>query len=333
MPLLFLGGVEEVIMQIRKGTESDIPAIVELLKSSLGEGLIQKSEQLWKWKHVENPNGASPVLVAEADGKVVGVRAFLRWQWVYKGKVLQAIRAVDTATHPDFQGKGIFKKLTLQGLDQAKLAGIDLVYNTPNESSKPGYLKMGWVEMSRMALKLKVNPFAYKSSIPPAVPTKDWEKLKFVLPLFSNPIASHELVHTLLSPAYIRWRYQDNPLFDYHFLSDYRSYVLFYRIKQHSFGQEMRVVDLLTIKGAFDKASKKGLAAEFKKISSNCFLTSASGRHFELTENVYPGMGLLPVMAKGPIVTLRNISLDEEAFKELGKQQNWGYSLGDMELF
>jgi N-acetylglutamate synthase-like GNAT family acetyltransferase len=319
-------------MIIRKGTDADIPAIVDLLKSSLGEGMIQKSERLWNWKHVENPHGASPVLVAETDGQVVGVRAFLRWQWQYKGKVLQAIRAVDTATHPDFQGKGIFKKLTLQGLEDAKAAGIDLVYNTPNESSKPGYLKMGWVEMGRMALKLKVNPFAYKRVISPLAPEQNWEKLSAFLPQLTNPLASDQ-VHTLISPAYVQWRYQDNPLFDYHFLSDYRSYALFYRIKSHNFGQEMRIVDLLTSVVAFDKNAKKELASTFQQISKACFLTSASGRHFELLNGVYPGMGLLPILDKGPIVTLRNISMPIDQFEILQQQSNWGYSLGDMELF
>jgi predicted GNAT family acetyltransferase len=263
----------------------------------------------------------------------LGVRAFLRWQWQYKGQVLQAIRAVDTATHPNFQGKGIFKKLTLQGLEDAKAAGIHLIYNTPNESSKPGYLKMGWVEMSRMALKLKINPFAYKQLNPPTPPAQDWNKLAAILAQLSNPMNVADHVYTVLSPAYIQWRYQNNPLFDYYFLSDYRSYVLFYRYKQHNFGQEMRVVDLFTVKSAFDKAAKKALATSFKQISGACFLTSASGRHFELANGVYPGMGLLPVMDKGPIVTLRNVSLQEDMFKGLSKQDNWGYALGDMELF
>lgn len=320
-------------MQIRKGTEADIPAIVELLKSSLGEGLIQKSERLWRWKHVENPHGVSPVLVAEADGQVVGVRAFLKWQWEYKGQVLQAIRAVDTATHPDYQGKGIFKKLTLQGLADAEAENIALVYNTPNESSKPGYLKMGWVEQGRMALKLKVNPFAYKSLTLPAAPEQDWDRLEAVLPTLSNPISSQEQVHTSLSPAYISWRYRNNPLFDYHFLSDYRSYALFYRIKEHSFGLEMRVVDLFVNERLFDATGKKELAKAFKKVSNKCFLSSASGRHYTLAKAFYPAMGLLPVLHKGPTVTLRKVALPEDDFVALQPETAWGYALGDMELF
>ncbi|WP_439881747.1 GNAT family N-acetyltransferase [Pontibacter sp. MBLB2868] len=320
-------------MQIRKGTEEDIPAIVDLLKTSLGEGLIEKSEHLWKWKHVQNPHGASPVLVAEDEGKLVGVRAFLQWQWQYNGKMIKAVRAVDTATHPDFQGKGIFKRLTLQGLEDAKAAGTSIVYNTPNQSSMPGYLKMGWVEQGRMPLKLKLNPFAYKSTVKHTIPDQDWTKLLSFLPLVVNPISKSKSLHTVLTPAYISWRYQNNPLFDYYYLSDYKSYVLFYRLKAHSFGTELRVVDLFVNESAFNKLSRKQLRQSFKEASRSSFLVSASGRHFNLASNFYPGMGFIPVVDKGPIVTLRNLLLPEDDFEALVKQQNWGYSLGDMELF
>src|SRR5688572_13844447 len=100
-------------MQIREATELDIPIIVDLLKLSLGESLMPKSEAYWRWKHVENPFGASPVLLCFEDDMLIGVRAFMRWQWFHNGKIQTAVRAVDTATHPAHQGKGIFKKLTL----------------------------------------------------------------------------------------------------------------------------------------------------------------------------------------------------------------------------
>src|SRR5687767_10160893 len=131
-------------MIIRKAEESDIPKIISLLKASLGESLLPKSEAYWKWKHVNNAFGKSPVLLAEEEGICVGVRAFMRWQWKMQGKSLEAVRAVDTATHPDYQGKGIFSKLTTTLLDVCKESQWHLVFNTPNEKSLPGYLKMGW---------------------------------------------------------------------------------------------------------------------------------------------------------------------------------------------
>jgi N-acetylglutamate synthase-like GNAT family acetyltransferase len=320
-------------MNIRKGTEEDIPLIIELLKVSLGESLIPKSVDLWRWKHVVNPFGLSPVLVAEEGGLLVGVRAFLKWQWVLGGQKLTAIRAVDTATHPEHQGKGIFKKLTLQGVAEAKAEGIRFVFNTPNESSKPGYLKMGWVSAGRIPLKLNVHPFAYKRFVPPAVPEQDWDKLALLLLQVENPLGHHPHLRTAISPEYLVWRYKANPLFRYEYLSDYKSYILFFRIKAHNFGLELRVVDFFVNPRAFEAAAQAHLNTAFRKIAKACFLVSTSANHYRLGKKHYPGMGILPVVDKGPILTLRNLTMGEKDFESLSEMRKLGFSLGDMELF
>jgi len=104
-----------------------------------------------EWKHLENPFGVSPMWIALADDRVVGFRTFLRWQFVTPtGEIVHAVRAVDTATDPDHQGQGIFTRLTLDGLAELPDEGVALVFNTPNEKSLPGYLKMGWRELGRL---------------------------------------------------------------------------------------------------------------------------------------------------------------------------------------
>src|SRR5688572_14122292 len=144
-------------MEIREAEESDIPEIVSLLKLSLGESLMPKSERYWRWKHLENPFGPSPVLLCREGKELIGVRAFMRWEWVHAGHIYKAVRAVDTATHPKHQGKGIFRKLTLSLVDRCKERGDHFVFNTPNQQSKPGYLKMGWEEVARVPVQISIN--------------------------------------------------------------------------------------------------------------------------------------------------------------------------------
>jgi hypothetical protein len=43
-------------------------------------------------------------------------------------------------------------------------------------------------------------------------------------------------------------------------------------------------------------------------------------------------MGIIPTQNRGPIVTLRDLNMNAQ-FPELLEIKNWGYSLGDMELF
>lgn len=326
-------------MQLRPATLQDRPGIINLLKDSLGESMIPKSEGLWNWKHEQNPAGASFVLLAEEEGQLIGVRAFMQWDWQWGDKKYKGIRAVDTATHPAHQGKGIFRKLTMKQLELCKEQGIDFVFNTPNEQSRPGYLKMGWQAQGRMPLKLQpmrpvstaINILLKKSKNAPVLATADWNK---ALSTFAGkqPV-SPSGIHTPYSTAYLSWRYATNPLFPYYFLTDYQNYLLVYRPKEHSKYLELRVTDFFlfgksadSIRGDVKKKLKqaaKDMKADFIAISGNV--------HTEYRQYL-GGMGPIPVRQSGPIVTLRDLNVTD-IFSKMMDAGNWSYSLGDMELF
>ena len=136
-------------LTIRRATDADLPAILELLRSSMGRADDARFEALFRWKHLENAYGPSPMWVACDGDRLAGLRVFMRWEFDSDEGVLRAVRAVDTATHPDYQGRGIFTKLTTLALEEVSAEGVDFVFNTPNDNSRPGYLKMGWHELGR----------------------------------------------------------------------------------------------------------------------------------------------------------------------------------------
>ncbi len=35
--------------------------------------------------------------------------------------------------------------------------GVDVVFNTPNDQSRPGYLKMGWSEVGRVPVAVRLR--------------------------------------------------------------------------------------------------------------------------------------------------------------------------------
>lgn len=149
-------------MIIRELSGADQPALLELATEALGEG-PQGSRQAdwWSWKHVDNPFGRSLVLGAFEDEQLIGLRAFMRWRLVdAQGRRWACARAVDTATHPAHQGKGIFSKLTLEGLEYLRADGTDIVFNTPNGKSGPGYRKMGWVAVAPLSAGIRPNGLA-----------------------------------------------------------------------------------------------------------------------------------------------------------------------------
>lgn len=311
-------------MIFRKGTQDDIPQIIHLLKASLGESMIPKSEALWNWKHQGNPFGKSPVLLAEEEDKIIGVRAFLRWDFLQEGKILKACRAVDTAIHPDFQAKGIFTKLTVDLIDQIKEEGVQLIYNTPNTQSLPGYLKMGWAKWGKLPLKMQ---FHIGRSVPIEKFTSDWSTIQNLIKEIENQENSSPGIQTYLTPGFLNWRYANSPLFPYQFITDAESWLLIFRIKDGKMGRELRITDLFTL-DSFGKIQKKELNKELKSIQkqSGARFTSFSG--LAPQKKYLLNLGILPVFSIGPTITVRKVS---ESIDPL--RLDWNWSLGDLEVF
>lgn len=137
-----------------------IPEILKLTRATLGnDGAVRKTEAFWNWKHEENHFGPSYGLYAWSDreARAVALRVLMRWRFCNAaGENWRAVRAVDTATHQDYQRQGIFSKLTRQAIQDLQDDGVDLIYNTPNARSLPGYLKMGWQAVAKWPLYLRI---------------------------------------------------------------------------------------------------------------------------------------------------------------------------------
>ena len=96
---------------VRPASAADRPSVLALLDASLGWESDDRHADFFSWKHERNPFGPSPAWVAvDRDGRLLGFRAFLRWEFTQGSTVVRAARAVDTATRPDVQRRGIFSK-------------------------------------------------------------------------------------------------------------------------------------------------------------------------------------------------------------------------------
>ncbi|WP_406195885.1 GNAT family N-acetyltransferase [Kitasatospora sp. NBC_01560] len=229
--------------------DDDLPAVLGLLSASLAGGPTgTRTADFFTWKHRENPFGASPGLVAEApDGRLAGVRLFLRWQWREgsTGRTVRAFRPVDTATHPDFRGRGIFRRLTLDLLEEVA-DEAELVFNTPNGNSLPGYRTMGWQELGQVPVAVRaVRPAAFARGVraalarrpagpaaPPVchLPTAgDWFEhqpadgpLAELLGERAGADAADPRLGVRRTPEFLRWRYGRAPGLDYRVLTCHR---------------------------------------------------------------------------------------------------------------
>ncbi|WP_081210059.1 GNAT family N-acetyltransferase [Salegentibacter sediminis] len=307
-------------MQIREANHSDIPGILRVLKASLGETSSKKTEEVWRYKHIDNPFGESLVLVAEEKNEIVGVRAFMRWKWQRGEEVYSAFRAVDTATHPHHQGKGIFKKLTLQALEIGKERGDHFVFNTPNTQSKPGYLKMGWEEVAKLKIQLRpLNLLNFKNKELEYETSGDEDTISDLLNTYVEQLKAGDRLFTPKDLAYIKWRYLNNPLQDYVVIFEKEYFIAGY-VKERKRFSEFRVSEAI-VPGKGKKPAKSAILKLAKASGAKVLSISPDARiNFKtgITGNF------------GPVLTYKPINLNQAEFLNI---KTWSYSLGDLELF
>jgi N-acetylglutamate synthase-like GNAT family acetyltransferase len=320
------------MMEMTTATSHDLHEMVELLKSSLGEGLIPKSEAYFKWKHFDNPFGASKILLAKEEGKIVGLRAFMQWQWVRGNENIRAVRAVDTATHPSQQGKGIFRTLTMKAVEDCMEEGISLVFNTPNPISMQGYLKMGWHSIGKMPILIapgSIAPGLFKEGRLQEV-YKDFAAAEAIEALDEDwKISAHpHLFHTPLSKKYLQWRYRDCPILNYGAIIEPGAFGMVFRVKKINRFIELRICELWTEKQHADKKARKALRRLISKIRP-ALVTCGPSPLFE-TDKKRP-LGLFGPFRRGPVTTLRPLALQN--LNHFNQFQLWHPSIGSMELF
>ena len=321
-------------LDLRPAAPGDTPAILDLLCLTLGWQPDERHRALFAWKHRDNPFGPSPSWVAVDGEGVVGVRMFMRWGFLLGDRAIQAVRAVDTATHPRARGLGVFRALTLRGVDEMTAQGVDWVFNTPNDQSLEGYLSMGWERLGRLPVALRPASVRVVPRLAAArlaadlwsVPTSAGEDAASVLAeeeelaelLASQPPGGGG-VRTARSAAYLQWRYGAGPV-GYRALlagSSLRDGVVFFRLRRRGPATEVAIADAVVPAGDARLAGRLGRR-----------VLEGSGGDYAIAVGAARPRGWLRLPRIGPVLTWR--ALADPGAPPI---EQWELSTGDVELF
>lgn len=326
-----MSSVQAKDLVVRAAEPGDDATALPMLRASLGKVDDPHYEAFLRWKHRENPFGASPAWVALHDGVVVGYRTFLRWEFLtQEGRLLRAVRAVDTATDPAYRGLGIFRTLTLQGVSELTLAGDGIVFNTPNDQSRPGYLKMGWSLARGLPVGVMPrSPRSMVSMVTSRVPAALWSEATDVgidaTAAFTDPAMGEQLiqyapatgVRTHRTPDYLRWRTSFSPL-RYRLLlasdGEPESGGVIFRLRSRGDAVEAAIVEQLV-------PNRRTGAALVRRVLRE------TGAHYAIGLRTGPSAGLMPLPRQGPLLTTRPLAASPPS------PRDWALTLGDVELF
>ncbi|MDQ1521284.1 MAG: hypothetical protein QOI55_2357 [Actinomycetota bacterium] len=321
---------------IREATAADLPAVLALLADSMArDSGDPRFEALYRWKHEENAFGESPAWVAVDGDRIAGLRVFMRWEFLLDGRAVRAVRAVDTATHPDYQGRGIFTKLTMHALDAVRADGVDFVFNTPNDQSRPGYLKMGWEVVGKLPVSVRPRSVpALARMVAARVPAQRWSAPSTAGEAAADVLADEAALASLLETqpvvpglrtrvdsGFLRWRY-GSPLLSYRAVAasgGVAGGLVLFRVRRRGRAREAVLCEVLAPE-ADVRMVRALVAAAFRQVDAD-YVMRLGG----------PPIGrdrFVRLPGQGPVLTRRAAASEPPAALTA-----WRLTLGDVELF
>jgi GNAT superfamily N-acetyltransferase len=330
--------MSESPLTIRPYAPADEQPVLELLQASLGWVPDEQYAAFFAWKHYENSFGRSFAWVASDEDRIVGFRTFLRWEFVRDGDLLLAVRAVDTATHPQYQGRGIFSQLTLHGIEEVRAQGVSFVFNTPNDKSRPGYLKMGWEILGQLPVAMRprslmalprllaarVAADKWSTGTEVGIPAREVLEQTAVVEalLASQPAPAAGRIATRKTPDYLRWRYGFAPL-GYRVLplsGDLGEGFLVFRVRRRGGAVEAGVCELV-VPGGDLRLGGRLVKQVLAQSGADYAAQMATDRKWT------PGSYRMP--GQGPMLAWRRVG----AVGPVPSMTDFRLQLGDVELF
>lgn len=127
---------------IREARAGDICALNRLFNTVFG---YQRDDDYFRWKFFDNPSGRAFITVAEHREQIVGQYALWPTDLRLGKEIVKGAQSLDTMTHPDYRGQGMFPALAEECMTAARSEGVEALYGFPNESSFRGFVeKLDW---------------------------------------------------------------------------------------------------------------------------------------------------------------------------------------------
>ncbi len=225
---------ELTIYEMQKG---DIHRFRDLYKDVWG---YTRPRDFDFWRLFQTPHGVCPTAVALDGEKFAGLYTLWPISLNLGGEVVVGAQSMDTMTHPDYQGKGLFTKLALASYEIAAGRGIKAMYGFPNVNSYPGFVRrLNWDHTGDIwhyirPLKISRHPrIPAFLGAPADIITKVWPAGKKSNRVIGSTKPPWSEVSTLLSTIFLErgicrierseawfdWRYSKNAMNNYTWLS------------------------------------------------------------------------------------------------------------------
>lgn len=111
------------------------------------------------WLYGSNPAGPAIGFDAWSGDRLAAHYVCVPVDAVASGRPMRVMLSLNTATHPDFQGQGLFTRLAEATYTLGAQQGVEAVYGVANANSTPGFLrKLGFTLVRPLDALIGVGP-------------------------------------------------------------------------------------------------------------------------------------------------------------------------------
>jgi hypothetical protein len=224
----------------------------------------QSNARTFRWRFENSPKGKPILLCAHFRDRIVSFNSWIPWEFQYGGRKFIGYQSGESATHPDFRGKGIFSEILRQGETRARNLEIDFLFGFPSEMSYGAFYRQGYYPIAQYRYCIRpLNVF--------------WRRPGERAPGDAGPsppparagLLQREKITPVFDAEYLRWRYLENSK-EYAF-AEFRENNLeaFFALRENRrrFFREVLILDLQvnTFQERFLEKSLRSLAAKLPR--------------------------------------------------------------------
>ena len=225
-------------------TSNDEAHIKGLFEASFSRKM---SDDLWKWRFLDNPHGIAIINLAWDKELLVGHYAVSKCRLNLGGKEFLSGLSGTTMTHPSYRGLGLFPKLAEKTYARMRDDGMIGVWGFPNSNSHRGFVKdLKWIDIYEIPvfrLKFSNN----KIRIGDVEDVFEVTALDKGFDELWQEVSRGKKIMVRRDAEHLKWRYLDNIGSKYRFVVVRRDEKLLGYAVFKRYENELQVVDILAM--------------------------------------------------------------------------------------
>lgn len=202
----------------RIATYTDQPLALELIldlfKASFCKDL---NLDYWRWRFLNNPADPKPRIVYAIDGdSLAAYYAVSPVRCYIAGKTSRIALSNMTMTHPNHQGKGLFKELATRLYAELSQDNYQCVFGFANANSHYGFRKnLGWKDLSLLTLITHTHPERLKGFSVPGIESECAPITNDDIEMMASMVSARNCVVPSRDQDILQWRFAQNPVNQY----------------------------------------------------------------------------------------------------------------------